>query len=452
VNTVTRKLLPLIIALPMSLLISCAPTPHATASAKTPHETETSTNGGIEEPSFDTGQSGGAEFDKFALWTGGPHLRGVNIWQRLVIPELDGPEFMGSGYVGPPFSQADFDHLAALGTNYVNLSGPGLFSEKVPFAADERAAQHLDRLLDMIGRADMFAVISFRTGPGRSEFTFVRDEVGDWFEEDRLNDSVWQDRAAQDAWVEMWRYTAQRYRGHPIVVGFDLMVEPNAEEVWFDIYGEPEAFYPEHAHTLFDWNQLHPRISSAIREVDTDTPILIGAPGYSGAVWLPYLEPTGDPKTVYTVHPYEPVGYTFQFPPLSIRYPGILDLDYDGQVETLNREALEQLLQPIDAFITKHNLPVAANEFGPMRWQPGAAAYMADQMDLFERRQMNYALWAYNPSWPPFKENDAFDFLHGPDPDRHEDVDGSSLLEVIKGYWARNKVRPSTVYPNPSSR
>ena len=41
-------------------------------------------------------------FDKWALWTNGTQLRGANIYQRRVYPELDGPEFMGSGPVGPP--------------------------------------------------------------------------------------------------------------------------------------------------------------------------------------------------------------------------------------------------------------------------------------------------------------------------------------------------------------
>ncbi len=34
-----------------------------------------------------------ATFDKFALWTEGTQLRGANIWQRVVVPELDGPDF-----------------------------------------------------------------------------------------------------------------------------------------------------------------------------------------------------------------------------------------------------------------------------------------------------------------------------------------------------------------------
>lgn len=54
---------------------------------------------------------------KWALWVDGPHLRGANIWQAIVIPELDGPDFKGPGPVGPPYSQEDFNRLAALGAS-----------------------------------------------------------------------------------------------------------------------------------------------------------------------------------------------------------------------------------------------------------------------------------------------------------------------------------------------
>ncbi|MBN1287429.1 MAG: CIA30 family protein, partial [Anaerolineae bacterium] len=36
------------------------------------------------------------DFDKFALWTGDTKLRGANIWQRVVVPSLDGPDFWGA--------------------------------------------------------------------------------------------------------------------------------------------------------------------------------------------------------------------------------------------------------------------------------------------------------------------------------------------------------------------
>ena len=391
--------------------------------------------------------------DKWALWTGGAQLRGANIYQRRVYPELDGSEFMGAGPVGPPYTQEDFDHLAALGANYVNVSHPGLFTEKPPHALDEDIQDNLDHLLDVIAQADMFAVISFRTGPGRSEFTFFWDEVGDWFDESYLNDSMWQDQDAQDAWVDMWRYTAARYRDNPIVVGYDLMVEPNANEVGshalndpLDVW-DPEEFYADYGGTLYDWNQLYPRISTAIREVDSDTPILIGGMGYSAVEWLPYLELTGDPRTVYMVHQYAPVQYTHQWwDSLDCAYPGPCDVDWDGEDEQFDRAWMEDLLSTIDTFITTHSVPVAVNEFGLMRWEPGADRFMDDQMDLFEQRGMNHALWVWDPSWEAWTEEvDAFNFRHGPDPSHHDDVASSDLIDVIKEYWERNTVRPSNV-------
>jgi hypothetical protein len=38
-------------------------------------------------------------------------------------------------------------------------------------------------------------------------------------------------------------------------------------------------------------------------------------------------------------------------------------------------------------------VPVSVNEFGVMRWVPNAADFMRDEMELFEQRGMNHALW-----------------------------------------------------------
>jgi len=149
---------------------TATPTPTATlSSTATPTSTPT--------PTSET------EIDKWSLWTGGTRLRGANIWQRRVYPALDGPTFLGPGPVGPPFIQSDFDNLAALGANYVNISHPGLFTESPPYVLDQDIQDSLDNLLDMIEQANMFAVISARTGPGRSDFTFYWDGAGDWFNE-----------------------------------------------------------------------------------------------------------------------------------------------------------------------------------------------------------------------------------------------------------------------------
>jgi aryl-phospho-beta-D-glucosidase BglC (GH1 family) len=367
-------------------------------------------------------------FDKWALWTGSTQLRGANIYQRRVYPDLD-DGMLGYGPVGPPYTQADFDQLAALGANYVNISHPGLFTETAPYAVDLDVQNNLDNLLNMISNAGMFAVISFRTGPGRSEFSVCCfEEAGDWYPASYLNDQVWEEQAAQDGWAAMWRYTAERYRDNPIVVGYDLMVEPNANEVVPGDWLDPEDFYAQYGGKLADWNQLYPDITAAIREVDVQTPILIGGMGYSGVDWLPYLQPTTDPRTVYLVHQYEPFDYTHQEPGAGVGYPS----------GSFDRDDLDDLLSTIDNFKITHGVPVAVNEFGVQRWAPGADVFMDDQMDLFEQRELNHALWVWDPLYAPWTEEvNSFNFRFGPNPDNDSPVP-NALMNVIVKYWGRN--------------
>ena len=67
------------------------------------------------------------------------------------------------------------------------------------------------------------------TGPGRAEWGLCC--FGDDYYDGYFNDTMWTDPAARDAWVEMWRFTAERYRDNPIVAGYKLMVEPNAADL-----------------------------------------------------------------------------------------------------------------------------------------------------------------------------------------------------------------------------
>ncbi len=384
--------------------------------------------------------------DKWSLWANGTRLRGANTWQRIVVPELDGDEFLGDGYIGPPYTQEDFDELASYGANYVNLSHPGLFTERPPYVLDEQVQDNLDAMIAMAAEADLFVVITFRTGPGRSDFTFYRDGAGDWFDADLLIESVWSDQAAQDAWVEMWRYTAERYREDPVVIGYDLMCEPNSNGVVFEMY-EPSDFYAEYADSIYDWNRFYPRIVDGIRAVDEQTPILVGGMSWSGVRWLPWLEPVDDPRIVYMVHQYEPQeDYTHQEAPASNTYPGSFDLDWDGQPDLFNRDWLDAFLAPIDEFKSEYGAPVSVNEFGVNRWIPGAADFMRDEMDLFEQRGMNHAFWVWDPHWRPWSENvSGMNYRFGPDPVNVTPFE-NDLLAVILEFWNRNTVRPSNFW------
>ncbi len=401
----------------------------------------------VEEPVSEESQPTPTTVNKWNLWVNGPHLRGANIWQAVVIPELDGLEFKGDGRVGPPYTQEDFNQLAEMGANYVSISGPGLFTETPPYTVDPGVQDNLDNLLAMIAQADMFVTIGFRTGPGRSEFGLCCG--GDSYFADYFNDTVWEDQAAQDAWVEMWRYTAERYGNQPNVASYKLMVEPNSSGVFFEIY-DPDEFYAQHADTLYDWNQFYPQLVDGIREVDANTPILVGGNGWSGVAWLPYLQPVDDPRTVYVIHQYEPQNeYTHQEPGGAYTYPGVWDTDYDNEADQFNRVWLDNLLSAVDDFTATHHVPVTVDEYGVNRWVPGGVEFMDDQMALFEQRGMNHALWEWQTSWPPFAD-DVHDMTYrlGPDPANRTEVP-NDLMDVITKYWAKNTIRPSTMTIEP---
>ncbi len=425
---------------------SASETAKTKQSAPTPKPQAPSFDGATAEETMPTESiagTGGPDLDKWSLWVNGPHLRGANIWQAVVIPNLDGLEFKGPGPVGPPYTQEDFNRLASMGANYVSISGPGLFTETPPYAVNPGVQENLDNLLAMIAEADMFATVGFRTGPGRSEFGLCCG--GDSYFEGYFNDTIWEDQAAQDAWVEMWRYTAARYGHNPIVAGYKLMVEPNSSGVFFNIY-DPDEFYAGYAGSLYDWNQLYPRLVAGIRTVDPNTPILVGGNGWSGVAWLPYLQPTDDPRTVYVVHQYEPQDdYTHQEPGGQNPYPGVWDTNYDDEADQFDRAWLENLLAPVDDFAATHGLPVAVDEYGVNRWVPGAVEFMDDQMALFEQRGMNQALWEWQTSWKPFADDvNDMTYRFGPNPENRTEVP-NELMDVIAKYWARNTIRPSTL-------
>ncbi len=381
-----------------------------------------------------------ASASKWRFWVNGTQLRGANIYQRRVFPELDGETFLGAGPLGPPYTQDDFDRLAASGANWVNLSVPGLFTVTPPYRPDPDVVATVDALINMAAQAHLYVVLSARTGPGRSEFSILRDGAGEWFDEKYLIETVWEDAEARAAWAEMWRYTAQRYRDNPVVVGYDLMVEPNANHivgVW-----QPQAFERQYRGSGYDWNSWYPSLVDAIRSVDPDTPILVGCMGYSAVNWLETMQPVDAPHIVYTVHQYAPFAYTHQEIGDGVAFPDMLDVDGDGDVEAFDADWLADYLHAIAVFRERSGAPVAVNEVGIKRWAPQANAFMATQLDMLEDLGVNYAVWMWYASWPPLAEGDHdFNFRFGPLPENRADTP-NALWQTYRSFWARNTVRP----------
>ena len=387
-------------------------------------------------------QETAAAADPIELWRDGPHLRGANVHQRRVIEEIDGPEFFGPGPFGPPLSQQDFDRLSASGANYVQLSVPGVFTEEAPYVLDPAAVENLDRLLRMVARADLYAVIAFRSGPGRSEFTFFPGQEDTWFPARLVNEDVWTDEFARAGWARMWHYTADRYKDAAIVVGYELMVEPNGAVTVAGVE-EADRFAEEIAGTLYDWGTLYPSLLEAIRQVDDRTPVIVPAQGWSSPRWVPLLRPVDDDRLVLSAHWYEPFDYTHQRNRgKPVVYPGRYDVDGDGRPEPFDVPALGGVMAPASHTAGERGLPLAITEYGAHRWAPGADRFIRDLQLIFEDHGANSAIWQWGTLWPPTRRLDAFDFFKGPETAAVSDL-RAPLARAVREHWAKNRRRPS---------
>ena len=167
----------------------------------------------------------------------------------------------------------------------------------------------------------------------------------------------------------MWRYTAERYRSNPVVVGYDLMCEPNSNEI-LDEWDQDE-FDAAYGGSLYDWNAWYPNIVTAIREVDRETPILVGGNGYSALDWLPYLEPI---ERIALCIPFTSTRLSCTHIRSRVKSTLILVRSIPimmGRRMPSIEAWLEDFLSTSSDYADEHDAVVAVNEYGAVRWGGG---------------------------------------------------------------------------------
>ena len=361
--------------------------------------------------------------DQWDLWVGGTRLRGANIHSCKLLAENECIE---------PITLRDVQDLRDLGANVINASYPGVFKVTPPYELNQTALKYLDDLVMWAEEADIYLVINFRSGPGRNEEA-IHLEAG-------ANFDVWEDQEAHDAWIEMWRFTAERYKDNPVVIGYNLLTEPHPNTLVDPDYEmSPLEVQAEIEGTLKDWNTFAAEITSAIREVDAETPIIIDSLGWAAAHFFQALQPTGDPYTIYSVHMYDPDIYSHQeADSIEIGYPDVVN--HYGERIDFNRSWLEDDLKPVIEFAEEHEVPVFVGEYGPMRWVPSGEQYLSDLMSIFEQHGWHYAYYVWRGDEEYF---DGFNMEYGSDPDNHAPDKDNPLFRVLLHRWESNIDFPS---------
>lgn len=356
--------------------------------------------------------------DRMTPWRTGD-LRGADLWQG----RWGGTSSPYPGRaIGSPLTDADVADLRGLGANYVQLSVAGLYGEQAPYALDPQVQSVIDDVVARASAAGMFVVIAYRSGPGRNEQAIARSANTAVY--GPILEDFWTSAAAQTAWLDMLRYTATRYGPDPAVIGIDPMVEPN--DVARRGFPAPADFAARYGGTAEDINVFNGRAAAAVRAV-SDVPLLVEGDGYGSVGFLPTVVPTGDPRTVYTVHFYEPFTYTNQGPGAGVPYPG--------------RAATGQALAPLATFASAHGVPVAVTEFGVHRYAPDAATYLSDVSDVLNGMGASHAVWEFVVAAQRPLFND-FDTEGGTDAAVKAKVAGP-LETVVRNDFAVNCARPA---------
>lgn len=372
-----------------------------------------------------------AQTSRLELWNNatGPHLRGAVLAQRRVFPELDGPEFLGSGAVGVPVTDEALRELAASGANLVVLSHPGTVAEWAPYVPDLAVEDHLNDLVRRCELAGLYVVIGFRTGPGRSEFTFHRGDADSWFPASMINDDVWTSSEAHDGWDMMWRRTAARFRDRANIAGYLLMVEPNANQAAPGPDGgdldqwDPALLAAHVAGTPADWPALARRLAAVIREHDTETPILINPDGFGHRSFAHLLDLNSAPGIVLALHDYSPRGYTHQARNAGVEFAR-------GEAEFMPPDAARWMM----------------GEFGVARWAPQAARYLQQRAVSLERAGAGWAMFRWDSGWRVYEDREnMFNPAYGSDPDAVNPAADAPMLGALRDLWGRNRLRPPSL-------
>lgn len=222
---------------------------------------------------------------------------------------------------------------------------------------------------------------------------------------------IWTDSSYRQQAINYWKDLASHLKGHPALVGYNLVNEPH-----------PESYHKKHnfwKRDLVEWyervkggpgdlNLFNQQMVSAIRSIDSEMPIIVESGLYATPWAFDYLEPIDDDKIIYSFHMYEPyVFVTRRLNQDRYVYPGIVNVKGLDTPFVLNKDGLRDFLEPVNEWARKHNIPsnrIWVGEFGCDRRLEGAEDYLSDLISIFNENKWHWSFYSY-------REDDGWDAM-----------------------------------------
>lgn len=219
------------------------------------------------------------------------------------------------------------------------------------------------------------------------------------------DDRLWSDKAYWKQAADFWRDLTAALKGNPAVVGYNILNEPSVEKkLGLDALADAKtlsAWYHKYQDTAHDLPGFYNYVTAAIREVDSNVPILVDSGWYADPQGFSYWpSKLADGKTLYSFHMYHPYEATGvpnlkRNPPY--RYPGVRTW-YGPREVVWNKAMVDTDMSGAFQWAAAHGVPanrVVAGELGCMRQWIDCGAYLTDVLDLLDARNSHWAFYSF---------------------------------------------------------
>ena len=264
-------------------------------------------------------------------------------------------------------SEVDLDALAKTGANMVRIGVPlKRCSDCASYDIAQPDLATLDTLINALATRSIYVLLVLVP---------MGDERGPF----------WTSPSLQESFIDQWKILAARYKDSPNVAGFDLLNEPVPPG---RTYSDRQSMWLAYAETL----------GKEIRTVDPSRVLIVESAPDATASSFSTMRPLLLDNVVYSFHSYSPFALTHQG---VVKEASELMTYGTTPDRDVSPQKLFRLLAIVDAFASKHNVPVLVGEFSIVKWAPQGSAkrYISDSLYYFEAKGWS---WMYHDfrGWP----------------------------------------------------
>lgn len=203
----------------------------------------------------------------------------------------------------------------------------------------------------------------------------------------------------KERFINIWKRIAKRYGTYPHVA-FELLNEVVEQE------------------NAEKWNELIEMCTKAIRDINTETPIIYGGIQWNSAKTLKLLRKPDDKNIIFTFHFYEPFLFTHQkahwvalMPKKDIFYPSTMEyfqeetkvLGYQGagiadaENITMGPDYIEYMIKEAIDAANNAGVSLYCGEFGVIDQAPvpDTLQWFKDVDKVFRKYDIGWSIWSY---------------------------------------------------------